>query len=370
MSLKEFLLKFLQLYKGKIENKIIRAFLTAGTACIIAAGSPNFLIPLIFELLNQYLKTEFDIPTFNINYIVLVILLLMGIFFYGCAICFYVNTKKKQIISKLLKIRHSSIESSNTIKTDSDYSSHHIEIINIDQKLEMSNISKHSIERALYIQEKEVKKIIQSTDGNDYVDIEYYGLAHIPLVILLGFQIADKLNTKLHEWNQNKSQWELIGSNNRSFPPLLLEKNNHKQVHQNVTEVVVKIGLTYLIPEENLEGLNLHHLNSYYLHLEKPHRNNIINIEQLQKYKEEFRKLLDEINQNYIKLEKVHLFYSGQPSFAYCIGSTITPRMDKEIIIYNYVGSEFPQYNWHLNLKKVDQHIEVGLTKEQINRNV
>lgn len=370
MTFKEFSLDIYQLYKGKIENKIVKALLAAGSACIFAAVAPNYLLPIIIEVSNQYLNTHFDVPTLNLDYIVLGALISIGILFYSCAIFFYFKTNKKINFGTLLQIRHSSIESSNTSKKNRNQSNYKIETIDIDQNLEMSNTSKQGIENALYIQEKAANKILQSTNGNDSISVEYYGLAHIPLVILLGYQISDKIPVKFYEWNQNQGQWESIDSNHKNYPPLILEKNDEKQPLNAASEIVVKIGLTYPIPNENLKGLNLLHLNSYYLHLESPHRNNIINIEQLQKYKAEFRNLLDVINQKYTNLKKVHLFYSGQTSFAYSIGSAVTPRMDKEIIIYNYVGSESPQYNWNLNLKKISQQITVELTKEYEKNNV
>lgn len=370
MSRKEFILKVVKLWKGTIENKIIITLLSIGATCILAAVGPNLLLPVMLEFLNQLLKTSFDTTVFNLNYIVFGVLVSLGVSFYVGAIVFYVMTKKKKIIGKLLKVGHFSIESSNTSKTDKDYSDYLVEEIDIEQKLELSRNTKEGIESALYIQEKEGKKIIDFTNENGNNQMEYYGLAHIPLVVLLGYQIADKVSVNFHEWNQNKGKWEVVGFNKKSFPSLLLERDNEKQTPNDVKEVVVKIGLTYPIPDENLHGLNLHYLNSYYLCLETPHRNNIISTDQLQKYKEDFRNLLDEINRKYMKLEKIHLFYSGQPSFAYCMGSAISPRMDKEVIIYNYVGSEFPQYNWHLNLKKLAQPITVELTKEHVNVNV
>lgn len=357
-------MKIYQLYKGKIENKIVKTFLTAGSACIIAAVTPNYLLPFVFELSNQYLQTKFEVPTIKIDYVVLGFLMGIGLLLYAFAVIFYFKINKKEVVGTLLQIRHSSIEPTNILNTDKDQSKYKIEVIDIDQNVEMSNTSKKGIEQALYIQEKAVNKIIQFTNGNAAVDVEYYGLAHIPLVVLLGYQISDKIPVQFNEWNQNQGEWISINSNNKNYPHIILEKDENNQQPESITEVVVKVGLTYPIPNENLIGLNLSHLNTYYLHLENPHRNNIINLEQLQNYKEKFRNLLDSINQKYINLEKVHLFYSGQTSFAYYIGSAITPRMDKEILVYNYVGSESPQYNWYLNLKKSGQQITVGLTRE------
>ncbi|WP_144605624.1 SAVED domain-containing protein [Bacillus cereus] len=369
MNTKEFIIKLYQLYKGKLENKMVLGLLSAGTICIIAAVSPDYIWPIIAQLCNTYLETKFNASDPSVDYIVLGVLITVGLFLYACAIILYFKTKENTVIGSLLQIRHSSIESTNFSKINKDISNYQVDKKDIDQKLEMKVTSKEGIERALYIQEKVAKDIIHSTDGNDYVDVDYYGLAHIPFTILLGYQIADKIPVKFHEWNQNKNIWEAINSKKVEYPPLLLE-NKQKQEQIDTNEVVLKVGMTYPIPDEDLRGLSLEHLNTFYLHLEKPHRNNIISSEQLQKYKEDFRNLLDDINQKYINLKKIHLFYSGQPSFAYYMGSTITQRMDKEIVVYNHVGSEFPKYNWNLNLKKVDQPITVCITKEHANVNV
>lgn len=57
---------------------------------------------------------------------------------------------------------------------------------------------------------------------------------------------------------------------------------------QITKEIVIKVGITYPIPDGDIYELQLQDLNSYYLHLNPPHRNAIISSEQLKAYKRNF----------------------------------------------------------------------------------
>lgn len=153
------------------------------------------------------------------------------------------------------------------------------------------------------------------------------------------------------------------GERKIGYPPLKIEKNDSKQGAED-TEVVVKIGITYPIPDADLSGLHLDGFKSYYLHLKHPHRNAIVCLEQINEYQKQFRHVLDEINQTFPHLERIHLFYSGQPSLAYRLGSTISPRMDKDIWVYNHVGVANPKYNWAINLKKIGNLLNIKIKGE------
>ena len=67
-----------------------------------------------------------------------------------------------------------------------------------------------------------------------------------------------------------------------------------------------------------------------------------------------FRDLMDNINQNNSDVKNVHIFYSGQPSLAFILGSSISKRMDKNIFVHNHTGTETPKYSWGIKLHKSD----------------
>jgi len=262
----------------------------------------------------------------------------------------------------MVQIQHSSIESANFTSIDKNLEDYKVEQHFLNQVDEMKIINEENLQHALREQVKAVQRISNSLHGSSDVEVAYMGLAHIPLIILLGYQLADKSNVTFFEWNQNKLTWQEIKNMNGHYPKLLLEKEDTLQSVEETKEVIIKIGITYPVANADLSGLHLDGLNRYYLHLNPTHRNAIINSEQLNEYQRQFRQLLDHINQTYPNIEKIHLFYSGQPSLAYRLGSSISPRMDVEMWIYNHVKDSNPRYPWAINLKKPGQSITLNFT--------
>ncbi|WP_191566449.1 SAVED domain-containing protein [Metabacillus idriensis] len=347
---------------GWYEKGITRTLLFLGGSAISSAFAQDWLRSILIPIANKLIGTQMVYTEKPPNYTYMTIAITVGFGLIGLGLWFYFKTKTKSKKQIMLRIQHSSIEPTTFSNFDTDLSDYDLEPFPINQREELEEVKETNIYHALREQEKVAKKVIQRLNDNDDIEVSYWGLAHIPFLLLLGYQTSDKLKSSFFEWNRHKAIWEKVKQKRMFYPPLKLDKDISKQDVGETKEVVVKIGITYPVTEANLDGLSLEELNSYYLHLDPPHQNAIVCMEQVNKYKEEFRNLLDEINQTYPHLEKIHLFYSGQPSLAYRLGSTISPRMDKEIWVYNFSTTSFPKYNWAINLKKVDQPIDVKIT--------
>ncbi|MCH1626120.1 SAVED domain-containing protein [Fredinandcohnia quinoae] len=353
--------KIKNFFKGWHEKKITLLLITGGVGVLSTGFAQDWWKSVLISFANEVFHTHIQYTEEPTNYVYLTIATLVGAGLIGLGLWFYFKTKEKAKKQTMLQIRHSSIESVDYSKVDVDLSDYNIEPYPILQSEELKVLKEPNLHHALREQEKTVTKILQRIDGNADIELSYWGLAHIPLLFLLGYQLADKSNSSFFEWNQNKLRWEKVKEKHVVYPPLKIEKTDSKQSVEETKEVVVKIGVTYPVNDTDLSGLHLDSLNSFYLHLEPPHRNAIVCKEQLNEYQKRFRQLLDEINQTFPQLERIHLFYSGQPSLAYRLGSSISPRMDKEIWVYNYVGLSQPKYNWAINLKKIGNQIDIKL---------
>lgn len=353
------------MFKGWYEKKITLLLITSGVGVLSTGFAQDWWKSVLISLLNEVFDTQIEYTKESTNYVYLAIATFVGIGLIALGIWFYFKTKEKVKRQTMLQIRHSSIESVDYSKVDIDLSDYNIEPFSILQTEELKVVNEPNLRHALREQEKIATKILQRLDGNDGIELSYWGLAHIPLLFLLGYQVADKSNSSFYEWNQNQLRWEKVKEKQTAYPPLIIEKNDIKQSVGETKDVVVKVGVTYPVNDDDLNGLHLDSFNSYYLHLKPPRRNAIVCKEQLNEYQKQFRQVLDEINQKYPHLKRIHLFYSGQPSLAYRLGSTISPRMDKsEIWVYNYVGSSYPKYNWALNLKKIGNSLNINITGE------
>ncbi|MCC2117372.1 SAVED domain-containing protein [Bacillus halotolerans] len=364
-QLLEYLRKFINIIIGSAEKKIALSLVTGGVSVIVASLNTDWL-QILLMLVVKGLNKEATVTEGGSSIVGCffgLVLVILGVWFY-----FKTNTQKKKKI--VARIQHSSIEvvDFSNIKEESDTE---VKRYIINQLEEMTYLSEIGLIRSIAIQNRNVNRLLDSFHQLDSCPsrIDYYGLAHIPFTILLGYQIADKVNVKFHEWDQNKSKWLAIWDNPTSYPKLILDINK-VQKPREVEEVIIKVGMTYPIEDNHLDGLGLRDCDTYYLHLENPRRNHIVSLKQLQDYKKEFRDLLDRINQTYPNLKKIHLFYSGQMSFAYCIGSAFSSRMDYQVLSYNFVGRGYPKYNWVLPLKKAHENIEPKVTGEVVRKDV
>lgn len=349
-------------FKGWTEKKIVWTLITSGIGFLgVGLIQQNWARDLAYTVLNEKLNLNFEVGNQSPNYIVMTISLIVGGILIGLGIWFYFKTKENEKKQTMIQVRHSSIESVAFSKFNKDFMDYHVEEHFLDQTEDMKILNEGNLQHALREQEKAVRKLANRLNGSSDIEVSYMGLAHIPLVVLLGYQIADKTNAVFFEWNQNDLEWKEIKKSTKRFPQLYLDKDLSKQLVDHTEEVIIRVGITYPVKDEDLSGLGLDGLNRYYLHLNPPHRNAIFSIEQLNAYQQQFRDLLDEINKTYPNLKRIHLFYSGQPSMAYRLGSSISPRMDKEIWIYNHVSMATPKYKWAINLKKPGETVSIKI---------
>lgn len=350
----------------KFEKKIASSMIAMGLLIIGQSFSVNFWENILFDLYNTLFNRNIPITNDSVKYGYIIVSTIVGgaLMFWGFR--FYYTTREKEKTNSMVVIQHSSIESVSYMKIEEDLSDYRIDPYTLNQTDELKVMDNANLIHALKEQEKLVDRISKRIDGSADIEVAYMGLAHIPLVMLLGYQLSDKISPVFYEWNENKWNWEQIKSKpTHEIDTLHLIERNTSQNNETAKEVVVKIGLTYPIGEADIQELQLENLDSYYLYLDPNKRNAIKSLEQLQSYKITFRTLLDQINQRYPYLETVHLFYSGQPSLAYILGSSISSRMDVDILIYNHIRMEKPKYKWAIKLPRKDSPYELKINEKR-----
>lgn len=350
--------------KGRHEKRITRSLIGAGIFIIVSAFSQNLWMSFVIDIYNDQFNRNIPDPEDSIKYWYIIISVIVGGSLIGFGMKFHLSTKKQEKLKPMVHIQHSSIQTVSYANIDKDLSDFKLESYPINQIEEFKTVDSGNIHHAFREQEKALERIASRLDGSSDIDVAYLGLAHIPMTVLLGYRMSDKLNASFFEWNQNDLKWEAIESKpNVQYPLLFLDETETEKDIQTTKEIVIKIGITYPISDEDIQELQLQNLNSYYLHLNPPHRNAVISSEQLKAYKKNFRVLMDQINQRYPYLQTIHLFYAGQPSLAYTLGSAISSRMDTEIWIYNHVRTENPKYKWGIRLPRQNKPFELKINE-------
>lgn len=324
-------------------------------AVLVTSSFSSFWSPYLNAALTKLTTVDFSGVNSTID---LTQLIIGGIFILlGLLILFlkiYLNHLEKTatLPKHILQIKHWSLENIvDYSKVEGKILENEITPLELNQTEELKVVNQSNMERALKAQDRIIMQItIFLTKGINYNPV-YMGLAHIPLVFLLGYQLADKFKPEYYEWIENS--WNEIKDEEFTYPTLELINKEDLDISALDGNIAIKIGITYAIDDSDLNALDISFMRIFNLQIESPHRYAIVSKTQLSDYAKIFRNLLDQINQNYLNVSKIHIFYSGQPSLAFVLGSVLSKRMDVEnIYVYNHNRSESIRYSWSIKMFK------------------
>lgn len=351
--------RFMKVIEKRLSYKgmALSLFKALSLLCLTPGLGLKFFEQLTISLLNKFLGGYVDFSVLaDKDWILISLGVLFALIYLLILFKFKENTKKN--VNFL--INHSSIETT-AFKSFENEEIEENEEIFLDQAKEMKILNKKNIKASIEKVNHFSNEVLSKTDRRKNLNVFYYGLSHIPLTILLGYQISNKIKVSHAEWNQDKSRWDLINRTSKEYPKLIADSSLNQT--SNIYDIVLKVEITTSISNSALEELGLNLNPEYSLYLESPKRNVIKYENQLQEYQRMFRETLDKINVENPEAKSIHLFYSGPPSLAFKIGSAISQRMDKEIFVYNFSNKETPKYKWYLKLTKSNEKIEFDIRK-------
>ncbi len=187
----------------------------------------------------------------------------------------------------------------------------------------------------------EIRQLYKTSSN---IELAYYGIAHIPLVFLLGFQLISRKSINLFEHDRRNNKWDLLQANTK-FPELIV-RNSLSNINDTGTDIVIKFGISYPIMDVDLDPIVPLATPIIELTLPSPKLDTVTNIEQLESYALSFRGVLDEIHNLRTKINRVHVFYAGPVSLAFRCGQMISPTIHPKVLVYNYFSRDEPKYRW------------------------
>jgi hypothetical protein len=323
--------------KNRARLKLPITFLTVG-ASLISFDIFNLLVSLVGNAVNAN----------NFEFIPTIVGLLMIAFSVYWGNRLMLKQEKNSSEKSRVTFKHFSIESSE--KNDVSNNPKNNTYILLDQRQQQEETLLNWIKKSLRNQQEALNDYYYVAERWDQPISFYEGLAHIPYVFLLGFQISDKRDMEYLEWNEHIKKWEKLPQTVSEHPALFLYKNL-KEPESEAKEVAICVSLTEEILQSQLGGINAANANLYHLRLKTCGRHAIVSQQQLAEYKEQFRRLIDSLYKSSPNLNKIHLFISAQTSMVFNLGSSIT-RNDVEIWIYNFDRNNNIKYPWSLKAHK------------------
>lgn len=336
--------------------KIPLTFLLAGVG-LMGVDWWQYLILLLTRTTTNV--SPLDASVSIIAKIVGIILILFSVYW---ANRLMIRIEKKSSEKTKLVLKQFSINSSE--KNDISDNPKSVIYIQLDQRQQEEESGVEWIKRSLFRQKDAILDVHYIVERWDHPILYYEGLAHIPFVFLLGYQLSNKRELLFTEWDENKKKWNVLPKTVDSYSSLHLHKQIIKPV-KDEKEIAVCISLTEEIQDVQLKGLDAYHCNKYHLKLRTCKRHAIVCLDQLEEYTRQFRQLMDNINRTYPRLQKVHIFISAQTSLVFNVGSVLT-RNDAEVWIYNFERNNNIQYPWGLRVhpttvkNKIENHIIIA----------
>lgn len=181
-------------------------------------------------------------------------------------------------------------------------------------------------------------------------DLAYFGIAHIPLLFHLGYQMTNKRKMLFFEFNRYTGIWEMLQRDDIG-PELYIEGLPAEPIN-NSGDVLFRISISNTVFLDEVLHIVPLPIASIHLFLKPSQRDVMVSETQLQRYGMAFRKALDQIHEYLPNRQRVHIFYAGPVSLAVYFGQLISQTIDRRIFIYNYTAKDNPRYSWGLEINE------------------
>lgn len=193
-----------------------------------------------------------------------------------------------------------------------------------------------------------VNRLTNFTTGSKKIDIAYYGIAHIPLVFLAGYQLSNKPKIYVLEHNRKSNDWDQLQTGG-NYPEITVEGMPRDTVNTR-GDLVIRISISYPVTEEAIAGIVSSPIASLHLGIQNPKIDVVTSEEQLIRYSTKFRDLLDTVHNRFPNAMRLHIFYAGPVSLAFCFGRLISKTIHPRVIVYNYSFKDVPFYSWGIEI--------------------
>ena len=197
---------------------------------------------------------------------------------------------------------------------------------------------------AVQRQQEKVEELKILTQGLNPIEVVYYGIVHIPLAFLFGFQFKPRMQMHFIDHDRKDNRWKYL-SPELDFPPLTVSGLPAEE-SEAIGDVIVNLSISYPVWKDDVLTLVPAPLAIVDVALVSPEPDVVKSTNQLQTYSMIFRKILDEIHRIFPRTSTIHLFYAGPVSLAVRCGELISPTIDPKIKVYNYSNQDNPKYKW------------------------
>ena len=197
--------------------------------------------------------------------------------------------------------------------------------------------------------QKEVISSVLSQSRSLTPRFAVFSLAPIPLAIHLGYLLSDRVEVLPFHFDRDRSTWSWPEATDRIG--LEARVNGLPTAHVlEPTEVVLRVSLTALIDPRDTRAAVGECPVEIDIKVDDPRATWLASPDQVVALRRTFRETVSRIREVVPKCLRIHLFYAGPTAGAVAIGQTINPRMNPNVITYEYNRKRVPRYERVLTL--------------------
>lgn len=255
---------------------------------------------------------------------------------------------------KAVVVKHSTFSNAQSTYDGSNLSGYSVKEIDINLVDQMHHLD---IVDAISNQDSVIQEILKECD--EFTEICYYGIAHIPLVFRAGFQMGDEGNIHLyHKYRNEQSQFKEISSDADSFSITLSlsEVDTHVPTSR---EMLVVVATSLPIVDEDLISFQKNDL-SYILYFAMKDES-MYGFDSVESYG-----IMNRLRTGILKktrevivrknIERIHLVLATSSDFTFFLAQGFSGHHDPEIVVYQYERSSEEKYPWGISNKAAPEN--------------
>lgn len=171
-------------------------------------------------------------------------------------------------------------------------------------------------------------RIKRKQESGTIKHLSVFGLAPQPLLILLGSLLGDIHTSEIYQLHREPKTWKWLTEEDK----VIFEVIRPNKIHSTVALI---FSLSGTITEDRIEKVLGKECSIWTFTVNNPHNDFLRNYEQLAKFRQEVRLLLNEIKAIHGQNNVIHLFPAMPNSTAIELGRIRMPKADLPMIIYD-----------------------------------
>ena len=215
----------------------------------------------------------------------------------------------------------------------------------------VDSMRKQDIVEAIRTQDRLVSGILRDCD--EYTELFYYGIAHIPLIFRAGYQIGDEGKVRLlHKYRNEQSVFKEISTEADNF---MIELIGYPRCFNKAAkELLVVVATSFPVSPEDLSVFRNNKIG-YELRFEMKDQA-LYGVDSIDSYAVMNRLragILSHVREIVASenIEKIHLVLSTSSDFTFFLSQGFSKYHDPEVIVYQYERSNAQKYPWGISNK-------------------